>query len=118
MIKEVVPDIQDEYPDDVAMCYVCGMLNETGLHFRTGWLKDKTITIFTPKKEHTAIPGFVYGGILASFIDCHGTGSASLALHREKGHEQIGRASCRERVSISGVECSFDKKKRHERKDR
>ncbi|HLS35831.1 MAG TPA: PaaI family thioesterase [Bacillota bacterium] len=87
MKKEVVHAIQDEYPDDFAMCYGCGRLNEAGLHFRTGWLKDKTITIFTPKKEHTAIPGFVYGGILASFIDCHGTGSASLALHREKGHE-------------------------------
>src|SRR5699024_3672204 len=35
----------------------------------------------------TAIPGFVYGGLLASLIDCHGTGSASLALNRKNAHE-------------------------------
>ncbi|MDP4169460.1 MAG: hotdog domain-containing protein, partial [Bacillota bacterium] len=31
--------------------------------------------------------GFVYGGLIGSMIDCHGTGSASLALHRKNGHE-------------------------------
>src|SRR5699024_11560791 len=44
-------------------------------------------TIYQPRKEHTAIPGFVYGGLIASLIDCHGTGSASLALHRKNGFE-------------------------------
>ena len=34
-----------------------------------------------------AIPGFVYGGLLASLIDCHSTGSASLAFYRRDGHE-------------------------------
>src|SRR5690606_32565309 len=34
-----------------------------------------------------AIPGFVYGGVIASLVDCHGTGSAALALHRKNGHE-------------------------------
>src|SRR5699024_8195299 len=34
-----------------------------------------------------AVPGFVYGGLLASLIDCHSTGSASLALHRKNGYE-------------------------------
>lgn len=29
----------------------------------------------------------MYGGVIASFIDCHGTGSAALALHRKNGHE-------------------------------
>src|SRR5699024_8788139 len=41
----------------------------------------------TPDSHHTAIPGFVYGGLIASVIDCHGTGSASLALHRKNGYE-------------------------------
>src|SRR5699024_3998767 len=62
-------------------------LNQEGLHLRTGWHGDETVTIYSPRKEHTAIPGFVYGGLLASLIDCHGTGSASLALHRKNGHE-------------------------------
>lgn len=87
MIEQVKHAIQDEYADDFAMCYGCGRLNEAGLKFRTGWQGDQTVTIFTPRPEHSAIPGFIYGGIIASFIDCHGTGSASLALHRENGHE-------------------------------
>ncbi|WP_066173764.1 PaaI family thioesterase [Bacillus marinisedimentorum] len=79
--------IQDIYPDDFAWCYGCGRLNESGHHFRTRWDGDKTVTEYTPEPEHTAIPGFVYGGLIASLIDCHGTGSAALALHRKNGHE-------------------------------
>jgi acyl-CoA thioesterase FadM len=33
------------------------------------------------------MPGYVYGGLLASIIDCHGTGSAALALARANGIE-------------------------------
>lgn len=79
--------IQDEYHDDFAWCYGCGRLNETGLHLRTTWHGSETVTYYEPKAEHTAIPGFVYGGLLASIIDCHGTGSAALLLHRKNGHE-------------------------------
>jgi acyl-coenzyme A thioesterase PaaI-like protein len=87
MTEKVLKAIQDEYPDDFAWCYGCGRLNEEGHHFRTGWEGDRTISIYNPLSAHTAIPGFVYGGLIASFIDCHGTGSASLALHRKNGHE-------------------------------
>ncbi|WP_404450541.1 PaaI family thioesterase [Virgibacillus necropolis] len=87
MTEKTVHAVQDEYPEDFAWCYGCGRMNENGHHFRTGWKGDKTITTYRPKAEHTAIPGFVYGGLIASLIDCHGTGSASLALHRENGHE-------------------------------
>lgn len=86
-MEQVVKAIQDDYPDDFAWCYGCGRLNESGHHFRTGWEGEKTVTIYTPKPEHLALPGFVYGGLIASFIDCHGTGSAALHLHRKNGHE-------------------------------
>lgn len=79
--------IQDEYADEFSWCYGCGRLNEKGHHFRTRWNGRKTVTEYTANEEHQAVPGFVYGGILASLIDCHGTGSASLALHRKNGHE-------------------------------
>ncbi|WP_100398775.1 PaaI family thioesterase [Bacillus sp. FJAT-44742] len=78
--------IQDIYPEEIAWCYGCGRLNEKGHHFRTGWHGDQTVTIYTPSEEHTAIPGFVYGGVIASLIDCHGTGTASLALHHKNGN--------------------------------
>ncbi|MDP4084879.1 MAG: PaaI family thioesterase [Bacillota bacterium] len=87
MKEKITIAIQDEYPDDFAWCYGCGRLNEDGHHFRTGWLGDQTITFYTPLPEHKALPGFVYGGIIASLIDCHGTGSASLFLHKKNGHE-------------------------------
>jgi acyl-coenzyme A thioesterase PaaI-like protein len=87
MTKETVEAIQDIYPDDYAWCYGCGRLNKDGLQFKTKWEGDQTVTTYTPRAEHTAIPGFVYGGLIASLVDCHGTGSASMALHRKNGHE-------------------------------
>jgi len=81
------PAIQDDYPDDFAQCYGCGRLNQAGHHFRTGWQGDQTITLHAPSPANQAIPGFVYGGLIASLIDCHGTGSAALALHRKNGHQ-------------------------------
>lgn len=86
-VEKVVNAIQDEYPDDFAWCYGCGRLNEHGHQLRTGWQGEQTVTIYEPKPEHTALPGFVYGGVVASLIDCHGTGSAALTLHRKNGHE-------------------------------
>lgn len=87
METKIVHAIQDEYPDDFAHCFGCGRLNDKGYKFRTGWDGERTKTVYKPHEEHMAIPGFVYGGFIASFIDCHGTGSAALALHRENGHE-------------------------------
>jgi acyl-coenzyme A thioesterase PaaI-like protein len=79
--------IQDYYPDDVAHCYGCGKLNKYGHQIKTFWEGDETVTRFTPKAYHTAIPGFVYGGLIASLIDCHGTGTAALASYRAEGRE-------------------------------
>ena len=79
--------IQDFYAEHFAQCYGCGSLNEAGYQLKTRWEGDHTLTTFVPSAHHTAIPGYVYGGLLASLIDCHGTGSAALALAREKGIE-------------------------------
>jgi len=79
--------IQDYYPDHFAMCYGCGRLNDNGHQIKTTWNGEETITRFVPKNYHTAIPGFVYGGLLASLIDCHGTGSAALALAKANNIE-------------------------------
>lgn len=78
---------QDHYPDDVAHCYGCGRLNAEGLHIRSFWDGDETVCRFEPRAAHTAIPGYVYGGLIASLIDCHGTGTASAAAYRAQGRE-------------------------------
>jgi uncharacterized protein (TIGR00369 family) len=79
------PAVQDLYPADFAHCYGCGRLNAQGLHVRSRWDGDETVARLTPRPEHTAVPGFVYGGLVASLVDCHGTGSAALAAWRAAG---------------------------------
>ncbi|MGV1008159.1 MAG: PaaI family thioesterase [Dermatophilaceae bacterium] len=79
--------IQDGYDDDVARCYGCGRLNDQGLHIRSFWDGEHTVARFTPRPEHTATPGIVYGGLLASLVDCHGTGTASAVAARRDGRD-------------------------------
>lgn len=79
------PAFQDVYPENVAHCYGCGRLNERGLQIKTHWDGDESVTRFRPRPEHTAIPGFVYGGLIASLVDCHGTGTAAAAMYRHEG---------------------------------
>ncbi len=80
--------IQDLYPDHLAYCYGCGRLNEHGYHLKTYWLNDEeTVAYFTPQPYHIAVPGYVYGGLIASIIDCHGTGSAAAFAAKARGQE-------------------------------
>jgi len=76
---------QDYYPDQMSYCYGCGRLNEFGLQIKSFWEGDETVCIFQPRPYHIAVPGYVYGGLLASLIDCHGTGTASAAAYRAEG---------------------------------
>lgn len=78
---------QDHYPDDVSHCYGCGRSNEHGLQIKSYWDGDETVATFLPRPYHTAIPGYVYGGLIASLIDCHGTGTAAAAAYRAEGRE-------------------------------
>jgi acyl-coenzyme A thioesterase PaaI-like protein len=83
--------IQDYYPDDFSHCYGCGRLNAHGLQLKTRWEGEETVARFTPLPEHIAVPGFVYGGLIASLIDCHAMGTAAAAAERAAGRE-IGDA--------------------------
>lgn len=78
---------QDFYPEDLAQCYGCGRLNAHGLRIRSTWDGEETVAVFTPREYHTAVPGYVYGGLVASLVDCHDTGSAALAAYRAQGRE-------------------------------
>ena len=82
-----VQAFQDCYPENVAHCYGCGRLNTHGHQIKTYWEKEETVTRFRPEAFHTAIPGYVYGGLIASLIDCHGTGTAAAAMYRSEGRE-------------------------------
>jgi acyl-coenzyme A thioesterase PaaI-like protein len=79
--------IQDTYPDELSHCYGCGRLNEHGLQLKSYWAGEETLATFHPRAYHTAIPGFVYGGLIASLVDCHGTGTAAGAAYQAEGRE-------------------------------
>jgi acyl-coenzyme A thioesterase PaaI-like protein len=79
--------IQDYYPDNVSHCYGCGRLNEHGLQIKSYWDGDEVVCTFYPEPYYMAIPGYVYGGLIASLIDCHATGTAAAAAYRAEGRE-------------------------------
>ena len=81
--------IQDYYSDHMSRCYGCGRLNDSGMRIRSFWVEDenRSIAKFKPKSNYTAFPGYVYGGLLASIIDCHGTGTASAAAYQSEGRK-------------------------------
>jgi acyl-coenzyme A thioesterase PaaI-like protein len=78
---------QDYYPDQLSHCYGCGRLNEKGLQIKSYWEGEQSVCTFTPRPEHIAIPGYVYGGLIASLIDCHGTGTAAAAAYRAENRQ-------------------------------
>jgi acyl-coenzyme A thioesterase PaaI-like protein len=73
---------QDYYPDDLSHCYGCGRLNKHGLKIKSYWDGDESVCIHEPQSYFTAFPGIVYGGLIASLIDCHSTGTAAAAKYR------------------------------------
>jgi acyl-coenzyme A thioesterase PaaI-like protein len=77
--------IQDYYPDDFAHCYGCGRLNPHGLQLKSRWEGDEVVARFTPRPEHISVPGFTYGGLIASLIDCHAMATAAAFAERAAG---------------------------------
>ncbi len=76
---------QDFYPDEFSHCYGCGRLNEHGLQIKSFWDGEESVASFSPDNRYMAIPGFVYGGLIASLIDCHCTGTAAAASYKTEG---------------------------------
>jgi acyl-coenzyme A thioesterase PaaI-like protein len=87
--------IQDLYPDDFAHCYGCGRNNSEGHQLKSFVEGDEVVAHFTPSSYHIAVPGFVYGGLLASLVDCHAMATAAAAAElsagRRIGEGQVDR---------------------------
>ena len=77
--------VQDHYPEDFSHCHGCGRRNAHGLQIKTRWDGAETLTRFVPGPDQIAMPGFVYGGLIASLIDCHAMATASAAVERAAG---------------------------------
>lgn len=79
---------QDYYADDYSHCYGCGRLNEVGYQIKSYWEGDEGICRITPEAHHSGgMKDILYGGLIASLMDCHGAGTAAAAKARELGIE-------------------------------
>lgn len=78
---------QDDYPESLSYCYGCGTNNPNGLQIQSYWDGDESVARFIPKDYHLAFPGYVYGGLIASLVDCHCVGTAAAAAYRHEGRE-------------------------------
>ena len=79
---------QDYYPDYFSHCYGCGSLNEQGMKIKSYWDGEESVCIHIPKPCYTGgAPGYAYGGLIASLIDCHSMGTAAAATYRAENRE-------------------------------
>jgi acyl-coenzyme A thioesterase PaaI-like protein len=72
-----VKAIQDLYPDDFAHCYGCGRINPDGHQLKSYIEGEEVVARFVPGRQSISVPGFVYGGLLASLVDCHAMATAA-----------------------------------------
>lgn len=80
--------IQDTYGERFQYCWGCGPKNDQGLHLKSYPSKDgKTCTCkIIPDEKYTGgVPANLFGGMIATIFDCHGTASAAYFAHKSKG---------------------------------
>jgi acyl-coenzyme A thioesterase PaaI-like protein len=81
-----IKGFQDYYADEYAHCYGCGRLNHDGLQLKSYWDGEESVCRYTPKAcDSGGYPGNVYGGLIASLMDCHSSGTAAAAKLRAEG---------------------------------
>jgi acyl-coenzyme A thioesterase PaaI-like protein len=74
---------QDFYADNFSHCYGCGKHNPNGHQLKSYWDGDETIARFSPSPKYSGgVPNHVYGGLIASLLDCHGAASAMAFTYR------------------------------------
>lgn len=74
-------------------CYGCGTENSLGMQIKSHWDGDVSVCTYTPRPEQCAGPTqYVYGGTIASLIDCHCVGTAMAHQYELEGRE-VGEGS-------------------------
>jgi len=80
--------IQDRIPHN--HCYGCGPDNPHGLQIKSFWDGRESVCTYLPRPEQCAGPTqFLYGGTIASIIDCHSV-CTSIANYYERDGFEIG----------------------------
>jgi uncharacterized protein (TIGR00369 family) len=78
--------LQEEFAPN-SICFGCGPANEDGLHIRSFPEGDTLVCEWTPEEKYHAFPGALYGGLVASLLDCHCNWTASWHLKNKNGLE-------------------------------
>lgn len=86
--------VQADYPDDLSHCFGCGRHNELGHRIQSFWDGHEAVARYTPAPHHIAIPGYVYGGLIASLVDCHAMATAAVALAEAAGADARHPVRC------------------------
>jgi acyl-coenzyme A thioesterase PaaI-like protein len=70
--------LQDRLPEGhpARVCFGCGADNHLGLRIKSFMDNGTAICRFRPGPHHTAFPGVLNGGIIATLLDCHGVWTA------------------------------------------
>jgi acyl-coenzyme A thioesterase PaaI-like protein len=83
-----VTAIQDRLPHN--HCYGCGAENPKGLQIKSYWDGKESVCTYLPRPEQSAGPTqYLYGGTIASIIDCHCVGT-SIANYYERDGREVG----------------------------
>jgi len=78
--------IQDSFKDN--HCFGCGADNPLGMQIKSHWDGKVSVCTYTPRTEQSAGPThFLYGGTIASLIDCHSVGTAIANYYDQEGRE-------------------------------
>jgi len=68
-------------------CFGCGALNAHGLQIKSYRQGDELVCRWRAQPFHIGHPGYVYGGTIASIVDCHAIWTAMDDHCRATGHD-------------------------------
>jgi len=80
--------LQDIWPQGT--CYGCGPANQHGFHLKSFWSDDEQFIVaeFEPQPKYNAgFPNVMYGGLVASLIDCHSIWTAIGFTYQSEGRD-------------------------------
>lgn len=80
--------LQDLIPGN--HCYGCGPDNPLGMQIKSHWDGEESVCTYIPRPEQCAGPTqYLYGGTIASIIDCHCV-CTGIAFQYESDGKQVG----------------------------
>lgn len=67
---------------DPGVCFGCGAMNDAGLQIKSYLDGEECVCTWSPASYHSAGRNILYGGIIASLIDCHSAATAQALAYR------------------------------------